>query len=518
LFGERIAIIAAPMTNSGSLLQRLLKTPDLVRVIPQLHPTMLHRVITACGLEDCAHIIALATPAQIARVLDADVWRASRPGLDEEIDADRFGTWIEVLMQLDAAAAARKLQDLDLHLVVAGLARHVAVFDGAAASPYTTLDGEQVSPTRAAYGQHACEIGGYAIESRRDGSWEAIVELLQALDAEQPEHFHRLMQGCRRLSNGIRESDASHNLLEDREQETFDLACARESRREREGYVSPAQARAFLQTARQLELSGERPPGTPIERAYFRALEPEPAAEGGAPYDAAVAAVTDVLREEGLVEQPRALLGSGSEPAPRRLRVIRAFAESEAISDEALAFLANTLMAGCSLQARSFTHTEASDAAVAVCNLGLENWPPSWSDCDLVTAFQVGFAVLYRDVCLWVAEHLSAALSDMRSSDRDIEMGLRRLRFELAKQSHVGAPWRAARALDAILPLDALSWAALVRLIDEFPVMHGAIAATGGPNASRARAVDATAFEFISENSQIASIREFLRRLPAALM
>ena len=71
--------------------------------------------------------------AQIARVLDADVWRASKPGLDEEIDADRFGTWIEVLMQLDAAAAARTLQDLDLHLVVAGLARHVAVFDGAAA-------------------------------------------------------------------------------------------------------------------------------------------------------------------------------------------------------------------------------------------------------------------------------------------------------------------------------------------------------------------------------------------------
>ena len=507
------------MAKSRSLLERLLKTPDLVHVVPQLHPTVLHRVITACGLEDCADIIALATPAQISRVLDADVWRASTPGLDEAIDVDRFGAWIEVLMQLDAAAAARKLQDLDFHLVVAGLANHVAVFDGAAALPYTTLDGEQMSPGRAVYGQHSCEVGGYVIESRRSARWDAIVELLQALDAERPEYFRQLMHGCRRLSDGIREPDASHNLLDDREQEAFDLACARESRREREGYASPAQSRAFLQTARHLELSGDRPPGTPLVRAYFRALEPAPAADGDARHEAAVAAVTDVLREEGMfVQQPRALLGCGSEPAPR-LRLIRAFAESHAIGgDEELAYLANTLMAGCSLQARSFTQAEASDAAVAVCNLGLENWPRSWSDCDLITAFQVGFAVLHRDVCMWVAEHLSATLSNLRSRDRDIELGLRHLRFELAKHSGVGAPWRAARALDAIMPLDAPSWAALVRLIDEFPVMHGAIAAAVGPNASRARAVDATAFEFISENSQIASIREFLRRLPEALI
>jgi hypothetical protein len=32
-------------------------------------------------------------------------------------------------------------------------------------------------------------------------------------------------------------------------------------------------------------------------------------------------------------------------------------------------------MAGCSIQARPFTAQEASDAAVAVCNLGLKNWP-----------------------------------------------------------------------------------------------------------------------------------------------
>ena len=40
-----------------------------------------------------------------------------------------------------------------------------------------------------------------------------------------------------------------------------------------------------------------------------------------------------------------------------------------------LAFLANTLLAGSSVQSRPFTPQEASDAAACICNLGLERWP-----------------------------------------------------------------------------------------------------------------------------------------------
>ncbi len=38
---------------------------------------------------------------------------------------------------------------------------------------------------------------------------------------------------------------------------------------------------------------------------------------------------------------------------------------------EELAYLASTPVAGCSVQARAFTEQEASDAALAICNLGL---------------------------------------------------------------------------------------------------------------------------------------------------
>ena len=58
------------------------------------------------------------------------------------------------------------------------------------------------------------------------------------------------------------------------------------------------------------------------------------------------------------------------------------------------------------------------------------------------------------------------------------------------------------------------AWAALVGLLNECPVMHAGISATRG---SGTHAVSATDFEFISENSQIASIREFLRLLPETL-
>src|SRR4029077_20859913 len=100
----------------------------------------------------------------------------------------------------------------------------------------------------------------------------------------------------------------------------------------------------------------------------------------------AVAAFADVLLEAGvLAPQPKALL-DGTDGRPPRLGRILAQLQFAGDTDQAayairsqeLAYLANTILAGCSIQARPFTALEASDAAVAVCNLGLEHWPPQW--------------------------------------------------------------------------------------------------------------------------------------------
>ena len=84
--------------------------------------------------------------------------------------------------------------------MVAALARHVFVFDRAAVAP-STEDGQEVAEGRRFSDRAACEVGNYLIEAKRSDSWDAIVGLLLFLDAEQPDFFHRLMRGCRNLSN-----------------------------------------------------------------------------------------------------------------------------------------------------------------------------------------------------------------------------------------------------------------------------------------------------------------------------
>src|SRR5262245_43551395 len=519
------------MAISRPLLDRLLNTPDLAKAVPHLQPEVLHRVIQTCGLEDSAEFVALATPAQLGRILDLDVWRLHAPGADEAFDVERFGVWLEVLMQCGAPVAAEKLTGLDLELVIAGFSRHTAVFDRAAVSSYTTLDGDQV-PGRVSSDASTAEIGGYLIEARRVSAWDTIVDLLAFLHTEHAEYFQRLMRGCVRLSNGPREADGFHALLEDSEQDLFDLACDREARREQQGYVSPAQARAFMQASRHVRLDRDQPPHHPLARAYFRGLEPPTttqddargraasllppsSADAIAPdiEPAAVAEVVEILRDAGvLVDEPQALLASGNGERSR-VSLIQDYVASHPASAPDLAYLANAILAGCSIQARPFTPHEASEAAAAIGNLGLENWPPHWHEMDLVTAFQVGWTVLHRDVSIYAAEQLIEVIAGLKCGDRDIQLRLHGLRRQLMEGVRDAAPWRARNHLDVIVMLDAPSWAALLALLDECPVLHRAILATQ----DRRLTIDPSDFQFISQNSDLGVVREFMTSLGARL-
>ncbi len=441
--------------DSGSVLERILDTPNLEQVVPRLEPGLLHRVIQSCGLERCGELLALATPAQLTRLADFDLWRSHRPGVDEQFDGERFGEWLEVLAELGEDIAAKKLTEMDPELVIAGLAQHMRVLDRVMVTPYRTTDGIEMTSIRNTGPGQECEIGGYRVVAKRTDSWDAIVAILIALDTEHSRHFHKLMHGCRTLSHAGRERDELEDLLAAEDQHMFDLAVERESRRDEQGYVAPPQARAFLEASRTVQL-------------------PE-------------------LFLEAVVTPSRQL------PALAR-------------RNEKLAYLANTLIAGCSIQGRSFKAQEASDAAVAVCNLGLQNWPPQWTRAqDLVTEFQVGWTVLHRDVGLHTAARLSEILAGLRCNDQEIQMGLNDLRFALAESCRAETPWRARRALEVIAMLDAPAWAALLGLLDECPVLHAAIRGAQNPRTHR---VSPTDFEFISENSQIVLVRSFVESLP----
>lgn len=522
-----------PARDERPLLERILDSPQLPQVVPRLPPEVLHRVIQRCGLEDCGALVTLATPGQLAAVFDLDLWRSDRAGRDEHFDAGRFGVWLEVLVDVDPAVAAHTLAGMDVDLAIAAFAQHVRVVDPAAASPVAPADDDEAPDVGPLNEGPGCDIGGYRVAARRTDSWDAIVAALTSLGAEHHDYFHRVMRGCRRLSNSGFEIDGLDDLLPADEQVMFDLAVGRERRREQQGYVTPAQARAFLQMAREARPgNGTAPPGDPIARAYFQAVDwevPSGAPPALPPSAEAVAAVVDVLLEAGIIPpQARMLLEGAQGPAPR-LACIQAhmrFAGEHdpaafAMRGQELAYLANTIVAGCTIQARPFTAQEASDAAVAVCNLGLENWPGGTAlpddflvAHDLVSVFQAGWAVLHDDVCMYAAGQLIRILTRLRSGDREIQAGLDALRIEMKKQWHAGTPWGARDALDVISILDMPAWATLLALIDECPVLHAGIHASRG---SGTRAVDASAFEFISENSQIAVVRAFMQALPETL-
>jgi hypothetical protein len=532
--------------DSRNVLARILDTPHLERVVPRLQPELLHRVIQSCGLEDCGELVVLATPKQLARVFDLDLWRSGQPGMDEQFDAGRFGVWLEVLAEFGASVAAQKLAKIDADLVIAGLAQHARVFDGAAVASYRTTDGLEVEGTSELEHELGCDIGGYRLIAKRTDSWEAIVAILISLDAEHSDYFHRVMSGCRAISNDGHELDGLDDLLSDEQQDMFDVAVDREKRRDEQGYVTPAQARAFLEMSRELRLGSESMPApNSIARAHLRQFDEatafhvtaaEPTSENAVSSEddsQAGAALINLLVESGIIgQQPRALLNASQDSSTALSRI---HAHMQFVFDcdrasylkrnEELTYLANSLMAGCSVQSRPFTAQEAWDAVVAVCNVGLENWPPSWISAkslpddflithDLVMVFQVGWTVLHKDVVMHSAQHLLKVLAGLSCEDPHLQSDLHTLRIKLSRAYADGIPWRARDALEVIAILDMPAWATLLGLIDEFPVLHAALSASRSP---KTRSVNAAAFEFISQNSQIAAIYEFLQSLPETL-
>ena len=458
--------------NRGSVdhrLARLLDTPFLARIVPHLAPETLHQLIQYRGLDACGELVTSATPAQLTSLLDLDLWRHAQPGRDEQFDVDRFGEWLEVLVDAGDSVAARTVAALDRHLVIVGLSRYLRVFDPGTFEPTESSDDEPIDRHERMNSETSadvleCEVGGYLVRGRRTDAWDAIVTLLVTLEIEHNHYFHAVMQGCRRLSNSRPEIDGLDELLLAPEQHLQDVAIERERRRSRHGYATPADARAFLQMARQPRAARRRRPrprATPSSRPTF--ARPKKKRTTAVPKAARLGAATTTshvdrrasncwprlrrARLAGLMpDRPRALLEAADEdPRAARLPLLRRLMEYVLHHDETayltrsreLAFLANTLLAGSSVQSRPFTPQEASDAAACICNLGLEGWPARWPgatshgasstrepdtamppdaflvDHDLVTAFEVGWSVLYRDVSLFVADQLISTLAEL---------------------------------------------------------------------------------------------------------
>lgn len=534
-------------SDAEGRLARLLDEAPLAAVVPQLAPETLHRLIRHRGIEDSGALVASATPEQLTAVFDLDLWQALRPGLDEQLDARRFGEWIEALAAYDAEQAARVLAAIDANLVAAGLSRHVRVFDIAAVPPASMEDLESVAdPAPQGFDR---EIGGYALRAGRTDVWDAIVRVLTVLASDHPREFDIVMRGCRRLSDSPPEVDGLDELLWTPDQILYDLGAERDDRRRERGYLTPAEARAFLQMARQARHARSTPgPATnPVAAACFRDAEAAASALAAAdpgvgiapPTGSAVATVdgraaaeaarrvAELLDKAGVgSSRPRALLAGPEERGAQLSRIRRLLVQVRERDTSAylersreLAFLANALVSGCSLQSRSLSPQEGRDAALAVCNLGLERNGEALADAfladhDLVAPFETGWAVLFDEVSRFVSLALLRALENLRPADPETRLGLSRLARELSRQCEAGTPWKARGALEVVALLDAAVWASLLGLLDECPVIPAAMTASLECSAA---AVSATTFDFISTTHQIDAVRAFAAELPARL-
>ena len=505
--------------------------------MPRLPAETLHRLIRYRGLEASGELLAAATREQLSSVLDLDLWRRAEPASDERFDADRFGEWLETLVETGEVLAARIVSGIDERLVTAGLCRHIRVFDPAARGASWQSDDEAMDDDAARFTGLATEVGGYLVAARRADAWDATVTLLLSLEADHREYFEAVMRGCRRLSNSVPEADGFHDLLTEPEQLLHDLGTARQARRSRQGYLTPAEARLVLEMARKRTSPDARERSAAIRRVAADYLEDVDEPAGSAALDT----VVEPLAEAGsALERPRALLdGTAGQPSrvgrmPALLAHLRDADDLAFVArSRELAFLANALVAGCSVQARPFTPGEAGDGAVAVCNLGLEEWqargpggeaatttgrallPETFlADHDLISVFGLGWAALH-EMSQSTADRLVAVLKNLRCADVETQGGLEVLRRELVSQRDAGTPWRARDRLDVIATLDVPAWVSLLGVLGECPVLPAALRATVEGST---RAVSATAFEFISTRSQIGVVRAFLGRLADILL
>src|SRR5262249_36602406 len=113
------------------------------------------------------------------------------------------------------------------------------------------------------------ELDHFLLIGRKPESWDAVLSVLVALDEAHHELLMRLLERCcHHASESIEDNGGLYAVLTSAEQLESDVAQAREERREREGFVAPTDAAAFLGLARAGSVGDD-----PITRGYARAQQ-----------------------------------------------------------------------------------------------------------------------------------------------------------------------------------------------------------------------------------------------------
>jgi hypothetical protein len=257
---------------STKLLMRILERPGLVEAVRELPGAVLGKLIDRIGLEDAGELVALASTAQLERVFDDDLWRAERAGGDETFQPERFVLWLRVISEAGEAHLVQRLCELSPDLLALAVHRLVLVLDVDVLEEQLRPGDEEAEELERALADSAFEEWEeFRVIAREPDAWDDVWGALMSLDREHHDRLRAILEQCCAMSTEyISGQGGLFQVLTADEMLDGDVAAARDDRRGAEGFVNPADARAFLELARRGGASEER---DPITRAYFRALE-----------------------------------------------------------------------------------------------------------------------------------------------------------------------------------------------------------------------------------------------------
>jgi hypothetical protein len=356
---------------NGSLLQQLLDDAQLARHLRALPAPVLRQVILHVGLEDAGELVALSSLEQLREVFDEDLWRSPRPGHDDDFDAARFCTWLEVLLEAGDAAVADRLAQLSEEFLFFAFSRLLRALDATEVAAALADDDEAGLVDKVLEADGCQELGDYLIVARIEDGWHALWTTLVALDERHPELLRAVLQRCWLATREQAEAAGGlYEVLTAEEQLLEDARGERDDRRAARGYVSPADARAFLALARR---GPQEPETDPITRAYFRELQREPVAAhaaGSGARSSRSAPLRRLLAEAGV--EPAAQAAPSPADSIFRSAVVQLSGcdpDAHQRVVEELAYLANVLVAGDT--SRAWEPVEAAERVLELCDAGL---------------------------------------------------------------------------------------------------------------------------------------------------
>jgi hypothetical protein len=399
-------VLTRQVSGETLSVRAILDSPALPALIQSLPARDLARLCSRIGIGDAMQIMALAPAERLVAALEASVWKTPRPGVSEVFDPRELVEWIWAWLDIGETFTAQRLAAVPDENLMLYLSQLAIVTTGAMWGFERSTEIEDLDRIYApSYDETA--YGPYVVSARRQEDWETLRGSLDAMWSDAPPRLLHLL-------SQLVGDESMVAPQRNRESAIDDVVSARDSSRERSGYVTANGARAFLRQAKNpIEKLAGMSAYDLETRRHLAGLADEfhdadtASAPAEVPQPGQLAVLHAALEEAGLLEPPPERLLLAHEASAKRLPIVKllqSLAETDMPQFDSrgreLAYLGSVLIAGITVDATALNTAQTRDAVLATCNLGLEMLEAQGervrieSEPGLVRLFLLGFNVL----------------------------------------------------------------------------------------------------------------------------